>query len=262
MRRAVKLTWVNFRYCFIRTLEFRSEVISWSIQSIIWALLALAITDLIFGQVDSIAGWTRNEAMALSLTGSMFISFLWWNVFPSMLRLVETIRTGDFDFYLLRPVNSRFLISISRFGFDNYPRVLVTVILLIGLIVKQSMPVSFLSIISFIGLFLLGSVIFYCLFLIIATLSFWLTQMEELAHLFDTILTMGRYPTDIFQSWLKIIFFYLIPMVFVATFPVRALFGRGGIELVLQGFALAVIFFVASQWFWNFALRRYSSASS
>lgn len=262
MKRFIRLVWVNYRSCFIRMLEFRSEAITWSIHSILWALLALTVVSLMFGQVDSIAGWTKNETLALALVCSMFNSFLWWFVYPSVLRLAEVIQTGYFDFYLLRPINSQFLASVSRFEFDNYPRVFVTVILLVGLIISEGIHVSLFSIINFALLFLFGSVIFYSLFFVIATLTIWLINMQELESLFDTLITSGRYPTYIFEGGLRLLFFFLIPIVFVATFPVQTLLGKGGFELVALGGIMAVVFLWFSVWFWNFALKRYSSASS
>lgn len=262
MTRALKLVWANFRYCFIRILEFRTEVVVWSIHSITWALLALVLVYLIFGQVNSIAGWTKNEVLALSLTGSMFNSFLWWFIYPSVLRLINTVRTGDFDFYLLRPASSRFLISVSRFEFDNYPRVFVTAALLIIMVLQGLITVTFSSFVNFVLLFFIGAIVFYCLFFIVATLSFWLIQMPEIENLFDTIVTSGRYPTHIFRGSLRFVFFFIIPMAFVATFPVQALVGRSGFELVLLGCVVVFIFLAFSQWFWNLALRHYSSASS
>lgn len=262
MKRYLKLIFVIFRYCFIRVLEFRSEVIVWAIHSACWAFLALAMVGLIFGQVNSIAGWTKNEAMALSIVCSMFNSFLWWFIYPSILRLAETIQDGHFDFYLLRPINSQFLASFSRFEFENYPRVIIMAILLVWLISSQQIFVSVGSIIGFIILFLFGGVIFYSLFLFITTLSFWLINMRELENLFDTMVTSGRYPTWIFNGGLRAIFFFVIPIGFVATFPVQVLLGKSGWELVAFGGVMAAIFLVVSHKFWNFALKHYSSASS
>lgn len=243
-------------------LEFRAEVISWSLNSILWALLSLVTVNLIFGQVSSIAGWTKNEVLILSITGSMFNSFLWMFVLPSLLYIGETIRKGDFDFYLLRPINSQFLSAISRFEFNDYLRIVAMIVLLFRFVPQAVGHVAPLQIIGFTLLFLLGLVIYYSLFSIITTLCFWFIGLQALEDLFDTMVTMGRYPTDIFNGALRIVFFYLIPMAFVATFPVSVLLGKSGLGLIIIGFFVAAIFLFFSSKFWNFALRHYSSASS
>lgn len=262
MKRLLKLIWVNYHYCLIRILEFRAEVISWSMTSILWLFLAFTVVDLIYGQVDSIAGWTRSEALVLTVTCSIFNSLLWWSAYPSILWLEQTIRTGHFDFFLLKPVNSQFLTAISRFEFDNYARVAVGVGLIIWLIVKESVPVTAFSVIGYVILFFLGIAIFYAFFFIVATMSFWLIETRDTENMLDTIITSGRYPSYIFKGTVRIIFFYLIPIAFVGTLPVRVLFGKGGAELVALGLVMAVAFLWVSHKFWNFALRHYSSASS
>lgn len=262
MKRYLRLFLVNFRYCLLRVLEFRAEVFGWTFSSLFWALLSLFVTNLIFGQVDSIAGWTKNEALVLSVTGSMFNSILWFFVIPSVLDFGEKIRKGDFDFYLLRPVNSQFLISISRFEFDNYLRVFVMILLLYKLVPQAGVFIGPLNILGFILLLGFGLIIYYSFFFMITTLGFWLINMESLEDLFDTAITMGRYPTDIFNGAVRAFFFFIIPMAFVATFPVQVLLGKAGFELVFVGLVTAVIFLFLSGHFWNFALKHYSSASS
>lgn len=259
--RYLKLIFANYKYCLLRLLEFRAEVISWTFISVFWALFHLAIMNFIYDQVDSVAGWTRSEALVLSVTGSLFNSLLWFFVIPSLLDFGEKIRKGDFDFYLLRPVNPRFLISISRFEFDNYLRALVMILVIIKL-APMAAPINVSQIIGFIVLYAAGIAIYYSLFFLITTLSFWLVNMESLEDIFDSAVTLGRYPTNVFSGAFRIIFFYVVPMVFVATFPVQVLLGKSGWELVGLGVLMAGIFLFVSDKFWNFALRHYSSASS
>jgi len=73
---------------------------------------------------------------------------------------------------------------------------------------------------------------------------------------------MGKFPVDIFKGFFRIILIYVVPVAYIATFPVEALLGKVGWERIIPAIFLAVGTFALSQWFWNFALRHYSSASS
>lgn len=254
--RYLKLFFASWKYCFIRIMEFRAEVISWSINSVSWAIISLIIMNVIYTQVDSIAGWTKREAMILSATGSMFNSFLWLFVIPSLLNLGDMIRKGDFDFYLLKPVNSQFLSSISRFEFDQYLRIVAMIWFLVSVVPNTSGLVGYLILLG------AGLVAMYSLFSMITTLCFWIVGSEGMDNLFDSIVTMGRYPTNIFEGGMRVVFFFIIPMAFVATFPVQVLLGKAGWNLVGVGVLTATIFLLLSHFFWDFALKRYSSASS
>lgn len=246
----------------MRSLEFRFEVVAWSIVNIFWAFLPVVVAQLIFGQVREIAGWSRNEAIVLALFQGMFVVVLWFFVFPSVLKFSRTIRFGELDFYLLKPINARFLLSFSRFEFDNYVSFTVRLGALIIFLQQAQITVTPVAILSAIILFILGLFIFYSLFFLIATLSFWFINFMNLEDLLDSLINVGQFPTYIFDYGFRFLFFFVIPVVFVATYPTQALLGKATPELFIQGVVLAIIFFFLSQWFWNFALKHYSSASS
>jgi ABC-2 type transport system permease protein len=55
---------------------------------------------------------------------------------------------------------------------------------------------------------------------------------------------------------------FIIPVAFVTTFPASALLGRLDSTTAWIGVLFAIVFFIASNRFWNFAIKHYSSASS
>lgn len=262
MMKYLKVAGAFYRYCLIRLLEFRSEFWTWSLVSPGWGFLSLATILLIFNQVNDIAGWTRTEVVLTSVAGSIFMSLLWWMVFPSLYNFMELIRTGGFDFYLLKPINSQFLVSVSRFEFDNYLRVVIMVGLLIFLGLTGYITATLASVVCFVVTIFFGLIIFYSFFFIISTLAIWLINMEGIEDFFDSVITLGRYPTYIYNGVLRVVFFYIIPMAFVATFPIKVLLGKTGLETVVLSGLMAGGFLLASHKFWLFALRHYSSASS
>ena len=262
MSRYIKLISALFRFWLIRTLEFRIELVTWSINSVLWAFLGLFSVHLIFGQVQSIAGWTRSEVLLLMATQAMFNSILWLFVIPSLLNISETIRDGKFDFLLIKPASNRFMVTFRKFEFEHYPRLIIMSVALIYFVNTFHLTVNVWSILGYLVSLLTGLFIFYCLFFTLTALNFWFIKLHNLEELFDTLVVMGRYPTSIFNSSLHVIFYYVLPIAFVATFPIGILLGKGGIDQVVLGLVVATVFFVFSQWFWNFALRHYSSASS
>ena len=262
MIRYLMLTKAIFRFWLIRAMEFRIQVFVWSINSLIWALLGLWAVNLVFGQVSTIAGWTQGEVLILMATQALFNSFLWLFILPSLLEVSDSIRDGKFDFILLKPINSRFLASVRRFEFGNYARILVMGIMISRFVTTFGLKVDFGSVVGFLAMFFLGIFIYQCFFLMLTALNFWFIRIDNLEDLFDSLVVMGRYPTQVFNYGLRFLFFYIIPVAFVATFPVSVLLKKGGAELVLLGLGIASLFYLISNRFWHFALRHYSSASS
>lgn len=262
LKRHFKVILVLYRFWFMRILEFRAEVISWSILSIMWGFTGFFVAELIFGQVNSIAGWNKNQVLILVAVQAIFDSTMWAFIFPSILSFAGTIQNGKLDFYLLKPINARFLLSFSKFEFDNYPRLIVMSLLLVYLLIGSSVKFSILSTLEFFSLMLMGFFIFYCLFFAIATTSFWFIRFFNLEDFLQILISVGRYPTYVFKGGARFLFFNILPIVFVATFPVQALLGKVEAKLFIVGLILCLLFFVVSQFFWNFALKNYSSASS
>lgn len=260
--RYLKLIFINAKNCLIRIMEFRSEVISWSFFSLFWAFIIIVFTEVLFSQISSIAGWTKNEILVLVMVQELFIGFIWIFILPSVLDYSKSIRKGELDFFLIRPVNTRFLLSFRRFEFDQFLRITVLIFILNIYLKNLGIPIHFENVLLAVLLFALGLFIFYCLFFTISTLSFWFINLFNLEDFFDSVINAGRYPSTIFQGGLRIIFFYILPVVFTATYPTQALLGRFNPLSVIQIVTAAALIFFISEWFWNFALKRYSSASS
>jgi ABC-2 type transport system permease protein len=262
MWRYFKLYLVRDKNCLVAEMEFRFDFSFWVVVNLIWAFLGLFLVKLIFGQVDSIAGWTSDEAMLLVITNTIFVSLAWSFILPSIIRFHNLIRKGTLDFVLLRPVNPRFLVSIDSIEFDMYPRIIVFAFILWRQISQTGMTIELASWLAYIILIMVGLVIFYNFCFVLVTLNFWFANIFNLENLLDAICDNARFPAQIFNGPARIIFAYILPLAFVATFPTQALLGKNMTEVITISMVVLVLSSLFSQWFWNFALKRYSSASS
>lgn len=260
--RYVRIFLAQYKFWLMRIFEFRSEVIFWSATSIFWAFAMLAAVSLIFGQVTSIAGWSKYEVMLVMATQELFMGLLWWWVFPSMLAFSQTIRNGNLDNYLVKPIPSQFLVSTMKFEFDNYVRVVVMAGAMWYLVAHFFPGVTALSVAGYLVMLAVGIALFSSIMFLIATLTFYFTTIFNLEDLYDSILSVGKFPAYVFDKGLRVVFFYIIPIAFTTTFPVEVLLGKAGMERIITGIGLTVGFFIAANRFWNFAIRRYASASS
>lgn len=250
------------RYGLIWVMEYRFNFVCWAILGVMWSFLFIYLGELIFGQVKSIAGWTRPETLLVLATETMFVGFLWLFIFPNLKLFSELIRKGKLDFYLIKPMSSRFLVSTQDWALDQLIRIPIVILFIIVLIEKNNLPVSFVSVIGYIFLFFCGAIIFYNIFFAVTITNFWLIHVNNLSDFFHNVLDFGRFPTRIYNGLLYFVAIYIVPVAFVATFPVQALLGNLHISMYFVAVILTIITSILSQWFWNFALKRYSSASS
>ena len=68
----------------------------------------------------------------------------------------------------------------------------------------------------------------YCFWLVIATCSFWVVNMQHAVDLFDGVFMTGRFPVGIYPSWLRYSVTFLVPIAFAVTVPAEALTARLG----------------------------------
>jgi ABC-2 type transport system permease protein len=224
---------------------------------------------LIFQRFGSIAGWTIGEiaflaGMAELSFGTMDMLFSGFDpdYFSAMVRL------GQFDQVMLRPINITAQVFGARFLTRRLGRILEGVVILwisfllnpirwtIGKVLY--LPVIYASlVIGFGSLFLFGS-----------TLIFWTIQPIEAVN----IVTYGgnemaSYPMSIYPRWLRDIFTYAVPLLFLNFLPSLYILGKPD-PLHFPVFAqfLAPVIAALMMWaalrFWRFGINHYQSTGT
>jgi ABC-2 type transport system permease protein len=261
MLRYLRLYLLFFKNCLTREMEYRLNFLALSVMNLLWLGMVFVSLTWLFGQIDGIAGWNREQVFLLAATELLFYDLTEIFIRDNSRRFSDLIRHGDLDFVLLRPVSARFFVSTRYFDFSHFSRLFITIPLIFSF--AQSLKIGFgLNYLNALVLFASGLAIFYSLFFILTTLNFWLTRFFNLDDIQAQLIETARYPLDIFRNELKLVFTHLLPVAFIATFPVLALFGQIGLAWSVYGLILAVVFFLVSQLLWRFALKNYSSASS
>jgi ABC-type uncharacterized transport system permease subunit len=101
------------------------------IQSIINSLMTLLSVEFIYGSVDSIAGWSKDEMIVLICT-SLIVNHYDRVIHFNQNRFVSGVGSGGFDKMLLRPINLLFQVNTDRsifpLTFDYLPSVLILLI--------------------------------------------------------------------------------------------------------------------------------------
>ncbi len=260
--RYFKLFLAFFRFSFSTETAFRGNLAFYTIQNILWLGLMLLGIELIYGKVNSFAGWDKQETYLLLFVGALFNDLLWTLVLRNLHYFSHLVRMGLLDQILLKPVNTRFILSLKTIEFDHFLRIVVDLIFIWKFTVLLANPLSILNILAFLILFLCGFIMIYSLFFAITTTNIWLTNITNLNNLFEQIRDVGEKPVYIFKKSFFILFAYIIPVGFIATFPTEALLGKIDTTKIIMGIFLALLFLLASQKFFQFAIKYYSSASS
>jgi ABC-2 type transport system permease protein len=227
-----------------------------------WMGTTYLVINVVFTQAGTIAGWTRSEVVLLTLIYYVTSTFIRTFIVQNMVILVRSIRKGELDFILTKPLDPQFLISFQKINLIRGVRMLAALFLVMYYIHTHFAFIDAAHILFGTALALLGLIGSYALYFAIALLGFWFENIWNLEEIFFGILETGKQPLDIYRGLLRFITVSVIPVAGISAIPTLALLGKLD-QQTLWAFVIAVFFMIilTRKWFF-FALRRYSSASS
>jgi ABC-2 type transport system permease protein len=218
----------------------------------------------LFEKFTSVGGWSFWEVVYLygMVTVAMGIAQLMSSGLNSV---ADFVRTGEFDRYLIRPISPLVHILPHSFAIHRLGRVAQGLVALVVALYYCEGSVGVMELWLITSTIFSVTIVYFALFLMGATCTFWTIQSSELFNSFTYGgMELSKYPVSIYQSWLKVIFIFIIPVGFVSYFPSVALFGKNepmGFPIFFQYISpiVAVLFLYLSIRFWRFGVKHYQS---
>ncbi len=264
LRRYASL-WLDLcRISLVQEMMFKLNFILWIIVEALWFALQLSFMAVLYNHTDSIGGWTKWEVILLSGCSQLLTQLVSIFFMTNLTQLSELIRTGKLDFFLLLPVNARFLISTRKFEVGNCVNALLGVAVIVWSLTELGRMPSVAQLLGFVVLCGAGVLIHYSLMSLLASTAFWTVRSQGIVWGYYNLFNIARLPDAAFpRGAFKAVFTFALPVLLVSNVPSRLLANR--LEspwemLLLLGMALAG--FGISEWVWRRALRQYTSASS
>jgi ABC-2 type transport system permease protein len=242
--------------------QYRSDAFVNIFFHLFWMATIFLMIEILFGHTTLLAGWTRGETYVLSLFWMLSDEICIFFFSNNLHSLASKINEGTLDILVTKPINTLFFVSTQYVGVRAIQRFITYFGALIYVIVHFDIPFTILnSIVAFFFL-LCGICINYSITLILNTLNFWFEKIENINILWDTLLGTGKYPLDVFTKGIRIIFLTFLPIAYIAYYPTTVVLGK--ISWIMFGVIplFTAFLLIVAVSFWNFSLKRYSSASS
>ena len=262
MMRYLRIVGVQLRTSVAQAMAYRANFIVQGATSIAWLALALLPLIVLFDKRESVAGWSRSDALIVMAYFMGVKAVLEGVVSPSLVDLVERIRTGAFDYALLKPIDSQALVSASHYEPWKIFDLLGALGVAIYAFSLRGHPPALPDLALGIVLFIAGVLAMYSLWIVCAAASFWVVRLDNLIYLLGAIFDTARFPVQIFQGVWRLVFTFVIPVAVMTTFPAMALLGRLDASRAVATIAGAAAMLVVSRLVWRSAIRNYTSASS
>ena len=107
-----------------------------------------------------------------------------------------------------------------------------------------------------------GLVIAFAIHIAVASLAVLTQELENTIWIYRDLMTLGRFPSDIYDSPMRSILTFVVPVAVMVSFPAKAYLGKLNPVWMVHAFFMAMTSLTLSLFFWRFATRRYTSVSS
>lgn len=246
-----------------KMMEYKIDFLTGAVSFLLEQAINIIFLSIIFSQIPTLVGWTFEEIVFIygfsllpKALDHLFCDNL-WNVGYNI------VNKGDFDKYLTRPLNPLFTVIVEKFQVDALGELIVGLLLIGTTIAKVSIQWSFVNVLLFILVLPFAMFIYTGIKTITAAIAFWTKRSGHITHMFYMVNDFAKYPTQIYNNFVKTLITYIIPFAFTAFYPASYFltgenpwFNIGGtvvVSCILMTVAVAV---------WNKGIGAYESAGS
>ena len=224
---------------------------------------------LVFEQIPDLQGWTLEQL--IFIYGFAQIPRGIDHLFTDNIWLISwrMIINGDFDRYMLRPMNLLFQVISEKLQPDALGELLVGTILVVRAITKGVVVLDGMRILFFFLSIAAGALIYTAIKLIFASMAFWVKMSGPFLQVAYNMADFAKYPTEIYAKGVRFIITWVLPFAFVAYLPAGYFLGKevffgwlNGAGLIGMEWGIAVLFSLIGYVFFQKGTRIYESAGN
>ena len=175
----------------------------------------------------------------------------------------DTIVKGEFDRYLLRPLNPLFQLFAEKLQLDAVGELIIGVVITTYSLSHLDIKITLINVLLFILVVLAGAIIYTSIKLFFASLSFWIKQSFPVLNIVYMFSDFTKYPTTIYGKGIRVILSFIIPFAFTAFIPASYFLNKGDIITAIVGTCIvAIVAFILSYSVWIIGMRAYESSGN
>ncbi len=253
---------LNYRIMIAFRLSFITGIFQRIISSSQFILFWLILYNFQFN--NNIGSWSFNEIIFLiaffELNFGLFMLFA-----VGFFSLPYLVPSGKLDDLLILPMNTSKALIGDNLSPERFIRIIAALILLVFAISVNSI-ISPLLILFGLIVAIIGSILENIFFMSLNLLTFWLGNMGAIVESLTELDDAKRFPLDKSSKVTKYLLTYIIPVMFVSSFPASVITEKISMNEILVGLAtLVVLIFIWITLFkslWRYGLRNYQSGGS
>lgn len=264
MIKSFHLYWLLVATSFRSQLQHRASFIMLTLSHFISTFAEIFGIWILFDRFKMIQGWVFPE-LAL-IYGIMQMGFA---ASESLARGFDTfsliVKNGDFDRLLLRPLGTLFQVATRDVQLMRLGRFCQGLVILIWSFFQ--LQISFFSLNTLIILLaVIGTTsLFYGLFVLQATLSFWTVETLEIMNITTYGgVEAGQYPITIYPWTFRLFFTFIVPLACVAYYPIAVMLKHEDLPFWMGAVAplFGLLFLFVTCQLWKVGVHHYHSTGN
>ncbi|MBX3052810.1 MAG: ABC-2 family transporter protein [Caldilineaceae bacterium] len=243
--------------------QYRADFLLGMVTSLLHAGSYLVFIAVVFARIPQLDGWRYSEM--LLIYGLTVTSLSLRDVILDVPHRVSWyVQSGGLDMLLVRPANALFLMSgEAGINVNSIGRTVIGIAALVMALGDPSLPVAWWWTLYLPLVTVTGTLMVFGLFLMLACLSFWFTNVSSALTTVSWTAIFGQFPVTIYTLPLRFVFSWIIPFAMIGFYP--AAFLLRGEEYRVYGLIaplMGIGFLALALWVWSRAIRRYQSTGS
>jgi len=258
-----KLFGMHFKLAVMSAAIYRINFMLMVIQNILNAMLGIIAMELIYGQVDSIAGWNKHEMIILVCT-SQIVGYIFWSViYPNQDRFLNGIINGGFDRMILKPLNLMFQINTGSIDTSCLFSISALVVVLVLQIGHLGAQVGIIQILLYIIFVINGVMVMTAFRMLIHSLAFMFIRVGGLDNICGMVEGVSSKPKEIFSNkYVRNLFVFILPAIPMINAPAAVLLQKSTVFEMMCYLGVGIIFSSLAIITLRLGMKKYNSASS
>lgn len=251
-----------FRTSFVADMEFRANITAKVLTDFLWYFAQFLTFEVLYQHTNTLGGWQINQLrvfMTLLFTADAFYMILFSE---NLDQLPNKVVRGELDLLLAKPVDSQFMLSSMKFNTAYCVNIVLVVSAFAWSLAHLEGGVPWVRLPLLLIAIPAGLAVMYSTKLIFSAASIFYGNTSQLMQLWFQFYRLGTRPDVLYPSWLRHVVLTALPMGFIASVPARLMVDPFVWWLPLASGFVGIVAVSFSRWYWQRAIRSYSSASS
>ncbi len=263
LRRMFKIHRIFIAQEFKRMMEYKGDFVVGVIGFLMVQCSNLLFLWIIFSQIPDLVGWSVNEV--IFIYGFSLIPKGIDHLFFDNLWAIGhfTVRKGDFDKYLTRPVNTLFHVMVEKVQIDALGELIMGIALVCVTLPTLAIEWSVLKVVLAVLVIPFATMIYTGIKTATASIAFWSKRSGNIIYMFYMVNDFAKYPATIYNNAVQWIITYVIPFAFTSYYPAKyILTGENPLYNIGLTVLVSVVIMAIGVLVWNKGTKAYESAGS